>query len=135
MHYPKVTFVIDGKTYSVDAGDPVTIRNIPLEDRRHLINLLEAVKRQHSLSLKTVSAALDKSGVSTAARSDANATAANNSATGGEPTRLGSGDIDALMARLVVEEKQNRKPAITRSGIYKITAGFLFLILLLVIIA
>ena len=39
------------------------------------------------------------------------------------------------MARLVVEEKQNRKPAITRSGIYKITAGFLFLILLLVIIA
>lgn len=135
MHYPRITFVIKDNTYSIDAADEAAIRNIPVEDRRHLINLLEAVKRQHSLSLARVSNVLDKTTISPVSIPGKTAAAAHNPSAAINPTRLGSGDIDALMARLAVEEKRTRKPVVTRTGIYKITAGFLLLIFILVLIA
>ena len=36
-----------------------------------------------------------------------------------KPERLGAGDVDALMAKLIAEEKQNKRPGITKSDIYK----------------
>jgi hypothetical protein len=51
-----------------------------------------------------------------------------------KPERLGSGDIDALMARLVVEDNRNRKPVLTKHGIYKAIGALAVIVVLFVFI-
>jgi hypothetical protein len=51
---------------------------------------------------------------------------------GKEP--IGKGDVDQLMARLVLEEKNNRKPGLTQQGLYKWMGISVAVIILLVLI-
>jgi hypothetical protein len=48
--------------------------------------------------------------------------------------RLGSGDVDALMARLVAEDNRNRKSTPTREGVLKWVLGAVGAVILLVLI-
>ena len=48
--------------------------------------------------------------------------------------RLGSGDIDNLVARLAMEERQNRKAMPSRSGVYKWAVGLAAMVFLLTVI-
>lgn len=46
MNFPKIVFRIEDRVYEVDASDGPAIRNIPKDDRKHLITLLLAIKKQ-----------------------------------------------------------------------------------------
>jgi len=107
---------------------------MPSVDRQHLVTLLEQVKNQERLSVAVVQQEID--------RAKFYPREAKNVAEAGtqpdrktiKPERLGSGDIDALMARLVLEEKRSRKPALTKRGMYKGISLFAVFIVLLVLL-
>jgi hypothetical protein len=134
MKPPKITFIINGTTYSLCASDTEAMRNISSVDRQHLVTLLEKVKSQQSLSATVVQQAMDKAKFysrDTTSMSDAGIQPDHKAI---RSERLGSGDIDALMARLVLEEKRSRKPALTKRGMYKVISLFAVFIMLLVLI-
>lgn len=134
MKQPTITFIINGTTYSLCASDTGAIRKIPAIDRQHLVTLLEQVKDQENLSAAAVQQEMDKARFYS--RSPTSVPAAVIQPGQGDiaPERLGGGDIDALMARLVLEDKRSRKPTLTKRGIYKVIGVFAVLVVLLVVI-
>ena len=127
MEQAPVIFIVNGNTYSLSAGDTQAIRAISAEDRRQLIALLEAVKEQERLSQAAVQAVANQVGIGP----EATLTSAPASPS---PERLGGGDVDALMARLIMEEKRNKKPPISSGSLYKWLGVTLALVVLLVVI-
>jgi hypothetical protein len=134
MEQPKITFIVNGETYRLRASDAKSIRDIPGADRQQLIALLEAIKLQDALSRATVQNAVDSVKISTT-------TPLSGPQNGGpldhrapKPERLGSGDIDALMTRLIMEEKRDKKPGLTSRGLVKWVVGLTGAIILLVLI-
>jgi hypothetical protein len=125
-----ITFIVNDRTYRLAPGMGDAIRAMPAEDRGQLLKLLEAVREQERLSRAAVDAAaasvLAATATATAAGSAAGAVASP------KPERLGSGDVDALMARLVMEEQRNRKPPIDRGSLYKWSGICIGILLLLV---
>ncbi len=133
MPESEITFIINGKNYRLSANNQEAIRQIPRQDREQLVALLEAVKIQHRLAASAVQQAAAKVGVvDTAPNYAANEVAANSTAI--KPERLGKGDVDDLMARLIMEEKRNKKPGLTQQTIYKWAAGIIAVIVVLVLI-
>ena len=59
MKQPDITFVINGKAYSLGAGDAEAIGAIPAAERQQLIALLEAVKQQEVLANEIARGALE----------------------------------------------------------------------------
>lgn len=134
MEQPKITFIINSKTYSLLANDTQAIRDIPVVDRQQLILLLEAIKQQDILAQAAVQNAVDR--VKIPPEPPFNRSASGNTLdhTAPKPERLGSGDVDALMARLVMEEKHDKKPGLTTQGLVKWVACLAVAIILLVLI-
>ena len=134
MEQQKITVVIGNKTYNFHPGDTQAIREIPSTERQQLIALLEAVKQQENLADIAVRDAIERArNLSPMAPGTISGRAPpEHPAT--KPERLGSGDVDALMARLVMEEKNNRKPALNSKSIYKLLIGFAVVVFLLVLI-
>jgi hypothetical protein len=130
MEQPKITFVINGKTFSLRASDAQAIRDVPAADRQQLIVLLEAIKQQDVLAQAAVQNAVDRAiipldGPENKGTPDHKVP---------KPERLGSGDIDALMTRLIMEEKRDKKPGLTSRGLVKWVVGLTGAIILLVLI-
>ena len=130
MEQTRITFVINGKTFSLRASDGEGIGAMPAAERQQLIDLLEAVKQHESRTREIAQRALDKAAL-TAGGAAAGATPDYRPA-GGE--RLGSGDVDALMARLIAEDNRKRKPGPTRQDLYKWVLGIGVVFILLVLI-
>lgn len=132
MNSNPITVVINGATYRVSANDSSAIRNIPEADRAELIALLEAVQIQDRAS---------RAAIQSAAAGAATSTSPGQPQLTGDPDRhipraerLGSGEVDALMAKLIMEEKRDRKPGLTKQGIYKVVAVFAAIVLLFVVL-
>ncbi|MEH6584716.1 MAG: hypothetical protein V7754_22500 [Halioglobus sp.] len=130
MKQPAITFVINNNSYSLSATDVAGIRDMPSTDRQHLIALLESVKSAEALSRVAVENAVDTARKASAAPGvvrpvDYQAV---------KPERLGVGDADALMARLIAEENRNKKSGLTKQSIYKVFGGFAVVVFLLVIL-
>ena len=123
---PTIIIIINKKPYTLCASDVEAIRKIPSADRQQLITLLEAVKRvEHPVQPVTAT-------VNTASQ-----TAAISTGAGGyqvSPERLRSGDVDAVMAQLIVEENLKQKPVLTKRSIHKWVAAVAVIIVLLVLI-
>ena len=134
MDQPAITFILNEKTYSLRATDSHAIRQIPSGDRQQLISLLEAVKQQDALAHQAVDQAVTRATSGYQASNGSMAAADPSAPPPANPERLGSGDVDALMARLVMEEKLSQKPGLTRQGIYKFLAWSAAVIVLLVIV-
>jgi hypothetical protein len=135
MSYPRITFIINGTTYSLCANETEAMRNIPGADRAQLITLLEALKHQDASSGEAVDSAVTYARRSVPA--DAATPAAWHARTAmpqATPERLGAGDVDALMAKLIMEENQSKKQGLTKQSVYKGLAGFLVVVVLLVTI-
>ena len=141
-----ITIVISGKVYKIEADKPQTLQNIPASHRMQLIGLLETLKSQenrmqqikgnsataHPPTFNATSAATAIK--QTRADQPLNHTAtANNLATQSTPAneRLGKGDVDQLMARLILEEKRHAKPGITKATVYK-AMGIILLIIVVI---
>ncbi len=134
MKQPTITFIINGTTYSLCASDTEAIRKIATVDRQHLVTLLEQVKDQERLSAAVVQQEMDKAKFYSRDATSVPAAGIQPDHKAIKSERLGSGDIDALMARLVLEEKRSRKPALTKRGMYKVIGLFAVFVVLLVLI-
>ena len=124
MEQAKITFVINNNTYSLSSTDQQAIRDIEDKDRQDLLDLLGAIKAEEARARQAearVQAAL--AGSQPGAVTD-----------GPAPERLGRGDVDALMARLAMEDNQNRKPGPTREGLFKFMLGFFGVMIFLVVV-
>ena len=128
MEHPLITFIVNGKTFSLRAGDAAALGAIPHAERQQLIALLEALKQQDDRAAALAQVAVER------ARTTSRAPQAPAAASTPRPERLGSGDVDALMARLVLEENRNRKPGPTRQDLYKWGLGFAAAVIVLVLI-
>lgn len=134
MKNPTITFVINGETYSLCADDTAIIDKISSAERRQLTTLLEAIKRQEEKSQATVQRAAERSNAALPGASANIAARQMPEDQANRPERLGSGDADQLMARLILEEKRNRKPGLTKTSLYKFVGGFAVFVILLVLI-
>ena len=130
MDESRITFVINGKTFSLRASDGEGIGAVPAAERQQLVDLLEAVKQQENRAREIARRAMGNA--TTSPGGIARVAEPNYSPGRGE--RLGTGDVDALMARLVAEDSRNRKPGLTREGLLKWVLGAVAVIILLVLI-
>lgn len=133
MPQPRITIAINGKTYSLCADNAEAIGNMPLDDRQYLVTLLEVVKSKTDPAPAAAPVATGKSNSPAPAKPALADHVTHTAANAPKPARMGSGDIDALVARLAAEDLQSRKPVLTRAGVYKVTGGFLLVIFLLVV--
>ena len=108
------------------------MRNIPPADRLQLIALLEAIKSQDSPAQTSAQAVTAKEG--TPAQLAPTTPTARNTLDHQDikAERLGSGDVDNLMAQLIQQEKH--KPELTKQAIYKWMGGLAIMVFLLVLI-
>jgi hypothetical protein len=134
MAEPRITIIINGTTYSLCADNAEAIGNMPLADRQHLLTLLEAVRSKTAPELPATPGSPDTSRITTPSPPAMAVATARHVASNAKPERMGSGDIDALMARLAAEDSRSRKPSLTRSGVYKALGGVLLFLLLMVVI-
>jgi len=127
--HPTITIIIRGKDYRLSADNPATFNHLPKAERTELLHLLEAIKQERARSQKAVQNALQT-------KPPAAAKTAQDQASAGlaQAGRLGHGDADALMARLIQEETLKRKPGLSKRGIYKFVGISALLIFLLVLI-
>lgn len=123
MNQRAITFIINGTTYRLSAGDSSAIRSMLESDRAELVALLEAVRVQDAVSKNAIDAAT--------ARMAAPMDRAQHIP---KAERLGNGDVDALMARLVLEEKGSQKPGLTKRGVYKGVAIFAAIVFIVIVI-
>jgi hypothetical protein len=134
MTEPTVTVIIEGRTYRLCASDTSALRDMPTGDRQHLMTLLQELQRQDGLSRVAVQNALEHARSTSLPSANASGVGVSLAEQGKSPERLGSGDIDAVMARLVVEENRSRKPALTAPRLYKMVGMFAVAVILLVLI-
>lgn len=121
MQQSAITVVINGNAYKLRPGDTAAAGAIPTAERQQLIALLGSLREVESESHtvaqagRQVSAQYTQQPVSQI-----------------KPERLGAGDADALMARLVMEENRNKKSVPTRQSLYKWVAVCTVVIIVLV---
>lgn len=127
MSKSSITVVIAEKTYVLQPSAPQAMREIPKQHREQLIGLLEVLKSQHEASQRAVDSALAAATLPGQVPGQAPA--------GDSPQRdkMGEGDIDDLMARLILEEKRSRKAGLKPATIYKFTAVIVLVILVLML--
>lgn len=126
MQNSSVTVVIANKTYILRTDDPKSLRDIPANDRDQLIAVLEALKAQREKSERLAQEALARS-----SGSHMVARGAIHKNQNTQPVdRIGKGDVDAIMTRLIAEEKQQRKPGLKPTTIYKCAAVVIVIIVL-----
>lgn len=111
MHSPSITVVFQGNTYVLNASKPEAMREIPKADREQLIELLEVLRQQHAFGERRVQAALSQS----------QAAGKPTASTGTGTDKIGAGDVDDIMARLILEERATRKSTIKPTTIYLVT--------------
>ena len=134
MERPTFTFILNGNTYKLSVDDRESIRKIPSTVRQQLVELLEFVKREEHRTQQAVQKAVDNVKTSSSIATKINNVENSSVSKQSRPERLGSGDVDALMARLILEEKQNQKPGLTKQTLYKWLAGFVVVVILLIFI-
>lgn len=155
MNLPKITFKIEDRIYSFDATDAKAIRNVAKEDRQHLLTLLSAIQKQSAHSEgENVNGALsqgpmglddDKKQVAKGSvETNLNALSASQSThkepvriqNTGSQDRLGKGDVDDLMSKLIAQERNAQKKPLSKNQMYLyLGAGAGFILLLVSVIS
>ena len=134
MKQPEIIVSINGQSYRLCASDIESIRNIPDVDRQQLITLLEAVKGVDSATRDSIQQLAAKVSTSSQSIASALSTDITPDNQGKSPERLRSGDVDAVMAQLIMEEDLKKKPALTKYTIHKWVAITAVVIILLILI-
>ncbi|MCR8923463.1 hypothetical protein NO559_11805 [Dasania sp. GY-MA-18] len=123
MSTAPITCIINGQAYKLSADDSLAVQQMPVADRQQLLALLELVQRCDQQSKAAVQQAVQAASAQ-----------ADGASIKVKPERLGSGDIDALMARLIQEEQQHKKPVLTKARVLRNTLLLMAAIVLLVLI-
>ena len=127
-----MTLVVNGNAYKLSATDPDSLKAITPNDRKALLALLEALKRSDQAAGRALEQAVAVAHQAQAASPTGAAPAQNAEPVKAE--RMGSGDVDALMARLIAEDQQSRKPVPNQRSVMKGFAVIAVVVLLMVII-
>ena len=123
MNQSGITFVVNGNAYSLRPDDVAAVSAISAADRQQLITLLETVKQaERTADRRAEASRLEEAGADPLDRGRI------------KPERLGAGDADALMARLVMEENSHKKPIPTRQGLYKWIAVVAVVVIFLIVV-
>lgn len=101
MQRSVITCIVNGNAYALNAADVKSMEKLLPADRQQLVDLLEAIKRQNSKREREV----EKSSLEISALKK-NIVPQEKI----KPERMSSQDIDDLMAKLIREEQQNKKP-------------------------
>ncbi|MCW8924226.1 MAG: hypothetical protein OQK69_11455 [Gammaproteobacteria bacterium] len=125
MKQSDIIIIINKKPYTLNVSNAEAIRSIPSTDRRQLITLLEVIKAEE------VSA--HQSALNVNASIDTSSTETGNTPGKGLPERLRAGDVDAVMAQLIMEEDLKKKPGLTKQTIHKWIAVIAVSIILLIL--
>lgn len=132
MKQTTITFIINAKVYKLSATDVLAISKIPSSDRCQLINLLESVKKyDQKLKLESQNRAYEITALTQVTEKQVKTGAVS---TQNKTARLGKGDVNKLMANLIMQEKKNQKPPLNKLTIYKWFGIIAFIIFLLVLI-
>ena len=136
-----VTCIVNGKTYRLCADDTKEMRNMSSIDRQQLIDLLEVLKQQHSPVKPVVQPVVQSNIVQSNVVQDVapniaqkNTDKEHVSEANLSAQSLGSGDVNALAARLLEEEKSKQKPPISKGAVYKWVGGITVVAMLLILI-
>lgn len=136
MNADKITFVINGNTYSISANDPKAIASIKAPDKKALLTLLESLKQQQAAIEQRANQQLAQAAMASYSADNStikpNATALSNKPQKAE--RLGRGDADALMAKLIMEERAKQKNTPNQSSFYKWIFGISAAIIILIFV-
>ena len=124
MSTDKITFIVNGNSYHISASEPETLTALAPTDRQTLITLLETVKHQQDASEQRADKILMQTAVPTS----------DNLAAAIKPERLGRGDAEAVMARLILEEKAKQKNPPSQRIFYKWIIGFAALVIMAILI-
>lgn len=125
MNQSKITFIVNGNTHCLDAGDTQALRKIPSADRQQLMVLLNAVKTAGAIPQSTTQ------NLQTAARPNM---AKHASAKSFQSSHKVTPSADELMARLIVEDRSARGEGLTKKGVYIFIGVFTTAVILLVVI-
>ncbi len=128
MNQPAITVIINNNSYRLSTRNVEAIRRMPNAERQQLIALLEIVKQQPS----AVPSAVRPATTQTTSTVYNTGNPINHQTMKSE--RLGSGDVDSLMAQLIMEERSQQKPGLTKQTIYKWVGGIAVVIILLVVV-
>ncbi len=134
MESPTITVTINGSIFELNVADSDAIGRVPPAERQQLLELLEAIKQQNATVANDISPGhsdLDEGLVSNIRYDSNSVMGEQNSST---PERLGTGDADLLMARLIMEERANQKPGLTQRSMYKFIGGMAIVIILLLLL-
>jgi hypothetical protein len=122
MEKPAITVIINGKTYRIRADAPEAIRAIPEADRAALVELLRVVDGQ-PLPAAAPRPAPAPLPVPTSP-----------SATPPPEVPVSAKEIDAMVNRLIREERANQSSLPTAQTIYLWAGGIVVLLFLLMVI-
>jgi len=137
MNTQEIVVIINGHTYTLSPNNSGEIGSIPAEDRQQLIALLESLKQQ---SVPTHTAVPHQSSMVCNSSDATDTTHRDSSITDFQmrgPERLGSGDVDGLVAQLIMEERNKSRQELTKYTLYKwiaIIAIITILLLLLLVL-
>lgn len=137
MNNAKITFVINGNTYSISSTDKEAINSIPASDKQALIALLESVKQQDQIAFENMQQRINKAKQAqqkTIQQSNQQPTQPNSTGQVLGEKPMGAGDVDNVMARLMLEEKRNQKQLPTKNTMYKWMAIVIVVLVLLFLI-
>ena len=129
----KIEITINGKTHTFEAGDPNAIKDMPWQERKELIGILEQIKQVEYVDNKP---ALEKQGLSILTTekqinpiSSATATPAYDKA-----VKPGQGDVDSIMNRLIMEEKKHQSTVPDRGPVIKWMLAVIAVIMVLALL-
>lgn len=132
MEKPAITVIINGKTYRIRADAPEAIRAIPEADRAALVELLRVVDGQ-PLPVAAPRPAPAPLPVQVLAPAPV-ATLTSPSATPPPEVPVSAKEIDAMVNRLIREERANQSSLPTAQTIYLWAGGIVVLLFLLMVI-
>ena len=127
MNQPPVIVIINKKPYTLNLADNKSLHQIPVEDRRQLVTLLEKIKQ-----LDAPVPAIARQRTAASETSQVTTSYPVNKSVNAE--RLHSGDADAVMAQLIMEDQLNKKPPLTKQAIHKWLAVVMAVIFFTVLI-
>ena len=123
MKPDNIKITIGDSTYEFDPADPESLNNIQESDRLLLIKLLETLKLDATNPESIYAPNISSPEVNNATQSQTISA-----------KDMSKGDIDAMVATLMAEERSKRKPGIDQRGFLKIIGGVASVIILLIII-
>ncbi len=114
MKSVKIALKINGTVYRVCATDSASLKSIPDLERQQLIELLEAIQREDRLMRVVVQPRLGR--VEVVPSVDVNSSNFDYSTV--NPERVGSGDVDDLVNRLIMEERSQQGSPVGKKAVW-----------------